>query len=103
MPVEILGEIKSPLDTIVRDAVHRSLDTRPAKFVVHISEPHGEVIVHIREPFDRRLKFSSVSELEIGRELYTALTEIVEEGGAEPSPSPPSSRPPGEVGPRSGG
>jgi hypothetical protein len=79
MAVEIVGELRSPLDAIVRDALHKALDTRPANFVVHIAQPHSELIVHLRQPFERRLKFTPVSEPEVGRELYTALISIVDE------------------------
>lgn len=79
MAVEIVGQLRSSLDTIVRNTLHEALDTRPARFMVHIAQPHSELIVHIREPFDRRLKFNPVSELEVGRELYTAVTAIADE------------------------
>jgi hypothetical protein len=79
MPLEIAGELRSPLDVIVQNALHKALDAKPGNYVVHISQPHAELIVHIREPFDRRLKFNPVSDLEVGRELYTALTAIVDE------------------------
>jgi hypothetical protein len=79
MAVEIVGELQGRLDAVVRDALHKALDARSARFVVHIAQPHSELTVHVRQPFDRRLKFSQVSELEVGRELYTALTAIVDE------------------------
>jgi hypothetical protein len=83
MPVEIVGELKRPLDEIVREVLHKALDARTAKFEVHISQPHTELIVHVQKPFDRRLKFNALSEREIGRELYTAVTEIAQEGDDE--------------------
>jgi hypothetical protein len=79
MSLEVVGELRDPLDTIVKEALHKALDTKPGGFVVHISQPHSELIVHIKTPFDRRLKFNPVSEFEIGRELCTALSAIVDE------------------------
>jgi hypothetical protein len=79
MPLEIEGELGNPLDTIVKEALHKALDTRPGSFVVHLSQPHGELIVHVKSPFERRLKFNSISEFEIGRELHTALSAIADE------------------------
>lgn len=79
MSVNILGDLQQPLDTLVRDVLHRALDSRPQQFVVEISRPHGDVIVHILEPFERRLKFSYPVESEIARELSSTLTAIVDE------------------------
>jgi hypothetical protein len=79
MAVEIVGEVTRPLDTVIKQVLHKALDSRPDSFVVHVSQPHNELVVHIRSPVDRRLKFSPASELEIGRELYTTLTAIVDE------------------------
>jgi hypothetical protein len=79
MPLEIVGELSRPLDTAVKEVLHKALDTRPDNFVVHISQPHSELIVHITSPFDRKLKFTPASESEIGRELYTTLIAIVDE------------------------
>lgn len=79
MAVEILGELPKPLDEVVKQVLHRALDLRRQRFVVHISWPHADVIVHIKEPFDRRLKFTRPVEAEIARELYATVTAIVEE------------------------
>jgi hypothetical protein len=77
--VEILGELPKPLDELIKQALHQALDARRQKFVVHISWPHADVIVHIKEPFDRRLKFTRPAEAEIGRELYATVGAIVDE------------------------
>jgi hypothetical protein len=79
MSLEVVGELRDPLDTIVKEALHKALDARPGGFVVHVSQPHGELIVHVKTPFDRRLKFNPVSDFEIGRELITALSAIADE------------------------
>ncbi len=88
MPVEITGGVTQPLDKLVRDVLHRALDGRPQRFVVHISRPHGELIVHLQEPLNRRLKFNNPADTEIARELYGVLTEIVNEAFG-PLPSAP--------------
>ena len=79
MPVEIQGELPQPLENVVKEVLYHALDARPQRFVVHISWPHTDLIVHIRGPFDRRLKFSRAAETEIARELYTTLSAIVDE------------------------
>lgn len=79
MALEIIGELSSPLDAIVRQALHRALDSRPDRFVVEISQPHAELVIHIKSPFDRRLKFTPVAAIEVGRELHDTLTAIVDE------------------------
>jgi len=79
VPVNVLGNLMQPLDTIVRDVLHRVLDSRPQMFVVEISRPHGDVIVHVLEPFDKRLKFNYPMEGEIARELSSTLSSIVDE------------------------
>lgn len=79
MAVEIQGELPKPLEEVVREVLHRALDPRPQRFIVHISWPHADVIVHIQRPFDKKLKFNRAVEAEIARELYTALTAIVDE------------------------
>ncbi len=79
MPVEIQGELPKPLDEAVKQALHRALDPRLQRFIVHVSWPHADVIVHIQEPFDKKLKFNRPVEGEIGRELYTTVTAIVDE------------------------
>ncbi len=88
MPVEITGGVAQPLDKLVREVLHRALDGRPQRFVVHISRPHGEVIVHVQQPVDRRLKFNNPTETEIARELYGVLTEIMDEAFGPVSPAP---------------
>ena len=64
---------------MVREALCQALNPRPQKFVVHISWPHGEVIVDIKSPFGRILKFNHPQEAEIARELYTTITAIADE------------------------
>jgi hypothetical protein len=77
--VNILGGLPPPLDTIVRKVLHRELDSRPQAVVVEISRQHGDIVVHLLEPFDKRLKFSQAAEGEIGRELSAILSDIVDE------------------------
>ena len=82
--VNILGALPQPLDTIVRKVLHRELDSRPEPVVVEVSRQHGDVVIHVLEPFDKRLKFSQAAEGEIGRELSSILADIVaEEFGAQ--------------------
>jgi len=77
--VEIQGELPKPLEEVVKEVLHRALDPRPQRFIVHISWPHADLIVHIQRPFDKKLKFNRPAEAEIARELYTTLTAIVDE------------------------
>ena len=79
MAVEIQGELPKPLEEVVKEVLHRALDPRPQRFIVHISWPHADLIVHIQRPFDKKLKFNRPAEAEIARELYTTLTAIVDE------------------------
>ena len=79
MPVNILGQLPQPLDGIVRKVLHRELDPRPQALVVEILRRHGDIVVHVLEPFDKQLKFSQSAESEIGRELSSILTDIVDE------------------------
>jgi hypothetical protein len=79
VPVNILGDLPQPLDAIIREVLHRALDSRPQELVIEISRPHGDVIVHVLEPFDKRLKFNHPVETEIARELSSTLTAIVDE------------------------
>lgn len=79
MPVEITGQLPKPLDEVVREVLHRTLGPRPQEFVVHVSWPHAEIIVQIKGALDKRLKFNSPIEAEIGRELHAVLAEIIEE------------------------
>ena len=79
MPVKIAGILRSPLDAMVRRVLQETLDPRPQEFVVRLSRPHADVVVHIERPFDKRLKFNSPVETDVARELYTTLTAIVEE------------------------
>ena len=79
MALLIVGELGGPLDAIVKEALHHALDAKPGDFVVQISQPYAELIVHVKAPFDRRLKFNPVSALEVGRELHDTLTAIVDE------------------------
>ena len=79
MPVKISGVLPQPLDGIIREVLHRELDPRPQAVVVEISRQHGDIVVHLHKPFDKRLKFSQTAEGEIGRELSSILTDIVDE------------------------
>jgi hypothetical protein len=79
MSAEILVELDSPIDKLVKDALHKALDNRDERFVVHVSRAHSEVVVHIREPFERTLKFSSASGAEIVRELSGTIVEIADD------------------------
>ncbi|HUI42872.1 MAG TPA: hypothetical protein VL523_12980 [Terriglobia bacterium] len=79
MPVKILGVLPEGLDGLVRKVLRQTLDARTQEFVIHISRPHGDVVVHVREPFDKRLKFTGGAELEIARELQAILADIVDE------------------------
>ncbi len=88
MSVEIIGVLPNPFDKLVREVLHRALGRRPQQFVVHISRPHGEMIVHLQQPLDRRLKFNNPVEAEIARELYAVLTDIVDEAFGPPPPTP---------------
>ena len=86
MPVKVNGVLPGGLDALVRSVLRKALETRPQNFVVHLSREHGDVIVHVREPFDKKLKFSGAAELEVARELQAILTDIVEEE-CGPAPS----------------
>jgi len=76
--VKINGVLPNTMDSVVRAVLRRALDSRPEPFVVHISRLHSDLVIHIQQPFDRRLKFSSAGESEIARELLTTVTEIAE-------------------------
>lgn len=78
MPVEIVGVLPSAVDGIVRQMLHRALGSRPEKFVVHVSWPHADMIVHVQRPFDRKLKFNHIAEGDVARELYTTLVEVAD-------------------------
>ncbi len=78
VPVKINGALPNSMDGAVRTVLRRALDARPEAFVVHISKPHSDLVIHIQQPFDKKLKFSSSGESEIARELYTTVTEIAE-------------------------
>ena len=78
MPVQIRGALPQPLDAMVRKALQQALEARPERFVVELSWPHhADLVVHIQEPLDRRLKFNRPIESELARELYATITEIV--------------------------
>jgi len=79
VPVNILGELPQPLDGIIRKVLHRELDSRPQALVVEVSRQHGDIVVHLLEPFEKRLKFSQAAGTEIGRELSSILTDILDE------------------------
>ncbi len=78
MPVQITGVLPKQFDGAVRNALHHTLNERPEEFVVEIAWPHSEMLVHIHEPFDKRLKFNGTNEVEIARELHAVVIEIVE-------------------------
>jgi hypothetical protein len=47
--------------------------------VIELSWPHrSDLVVHIQEPLDKRLKFNRPIESELARELYATVTEVVE-------------------------
>ncbi|HEV2424594.1 MAG TPA: hypothetical protein VGZ29_07190 [Terriglobia bacterium] len=87
MAVKIIGVLPNNTDAVVRAILRRALDSRPESFVVHISWPHSDLVVHIQQPFDKKLKFHRPGESELGRELYTTITEIAE-GELGPAPGP---------------
>ena len=79
MPVEIRGALPQPLDGMLRKVLHEALDQRSEKFVVELSWPHlADVVVHIQEPIDKRLKFNRPIESELARELYATVTGIAD-------------------------
>ena len=79
MPVQIRGALPQPIDTTVRKTLQQALEARPERFVVELSWPHqGDLVIHIQEPLDRRLKFNRPIESELARELFATITEIVE-------------------------
>ena len=77
MPLEIRGALPQPLDAVIRKSLHEALNARPEAFVVEISCPHADVVVHLQQPLDKRLKFTRPIESELARELYATITEIV--------------------------
>jgi hypothetical protein len=79
MALEIQGQLSKPLEDVVKEVLHCALDPRPQRFLVHISRPHADLIVHIQRPFDRRLKFNGQAQAEIAREPDTTLSAIVDE------------------------
>jgi len=85
--VKIIGVLPSTIDGVVRTVLRRALDSRPEGFVVHISWPHSDLVVHIQQPFDKKLKFHSAGESDVARELYTTVAEIAE-GELGPAPTP---------------
>jgi hypothetical protein len=86
VPVKITGGLPNTMDIVVRAVLRRALDPRPEPFMVHISRLHADTVIHIQQPFDKRLKFSSAGESEIARELFTTVTEIAE-GELGPAPA----------------
>ena len=86
MAVKIIGVLPSTIDGVVRAVLRRALDPRPEAFVVHISWPHSDLVVHIQQPIDKKLKFHSLGESDIARELYSTVTEIAE-GELGPAPA----------------
>ena len=79
MPVQITGILPKPFDAAVKEVLHRALDSRPQEFLVKVSWPHAEMVVHISGPLEKRLKFNARMESEIARELYSVITEITDE------------------------
>jgi hypothetical protein len=79
VPVQIRGTLPQPLDGIIRKTLQQALEARPEAFVIELSWPHrSDLVVHIQEPFDKRLKFNRPIESELARELYATVTEVVE-------------------------
>ncbi|MGD0693439.1 MAG: hypothetical protein ABSB82_01145 [Terriglobia bacterium] len=78
MPVQITGVLPKQFDAVVKEALHRALDAKPQEFVVEVSWPHSELVVHIQSPLNKRLKFNQPAETELGRELFSVVTEIVD-------------------------
>ena len=78
MPVQITGVLPRQFDAAVKEALHRALDKRPQEFVVEVSWPHSELVVHIQAPFEKRLKFRQPVELELARELFSVVSEIAD-------------------------
>jgi hypothetical protein len=92
VPVKINGVLPKSVDGMVREVLRRALDSRPETLVVQVSWPHADMVVHVQQPFDKRLKFNNPAESDIARELYTTVTEIVEgELGPVPAPTEPRS------------
>ena len=79
MPVQITGVLPKQFDGIVRKVLHEILDPRPQEFLVEISRPHAEMIVHFQGPLEKRLKFNGTIEMEIARELHAVVGEIIDE------------------------
>lgn len=79
MPVQITGVLPRQFDGVVRKVLHQILDPRPQEFLVEISWPHAEMVVHFLAPLEKRLKFHGAVESEIARELYAVVGEIVDE------------------------
>jgi len=79
VPVQITGVLPRQLDSIVRKVLHQMLDARPQEFLVEISRPHAELIVHFQGPLEKRLKFNGTFETEVARELQAVVGEIIDE------------------------
>lgn len=86
LSVKINGVLPGTVDGVVRAVLRRALDGRPESFVVHISWPHSDLVVHIQQPFDKKLKFHSPGESDVAREVYTTVAEIAE-GELGPAPT----------------
>lgn len=79
MPVQIRGALPQPLDGIIRKTLQQALEGRPENFVIELSWPHrSDLVVHIQEPVDKRLKFNRPIESELARELHATIAGIVE-------------------------
>jgi hypothetical protein len=79
VPVQITGVLPRHFDGIVRKVLHQLLDSRPQEFLVEISWPHSEMVVHFLSPLEKRLKFHGAVEPEIARELFAVVGEIMDE------------------------
>jgi hypothetical protein len=87
VPVQITGVLPKQFDGTVRKVLHQILDPRPQEFLVEISWPHSEMVVHFLAPLEKRLKFNGSIESEVARELYAVVSEIMdEEFGPIPKP-----------------
>ena len=79
MPVKISGVLPEGLDALVRKVLHQALSGRAQNFTVHVSQSHRDVVVDIREPFEKKVKFTGSAALEIARALQAILADILDE------------------------
>ena len=78
MALQVTGVLPKQYDSVVKEALHRALDARPQDFVVEVSWPHSELVVHVHSPFEKRLKFMQPLESELARELFSVVSEIAD-------------------------